>query len=46
TEQHLGQGFSTQFATAASTAVVPIPAAIWLFGSGMLGLLTFARRRK
>jgi len=46
TEQHLGQGFSTQFATAASTAVVPISAAIWLFGSGMLGLLTFARRRK
>ena len=27
-------------------SAVPVPAAVWLFGSGMLGLLGFARRRK
>jgi hypothetical protein len=26
--------------------VVPIPAAVWLFGSGLLGLAALARRRK
>ncbi len=28
-----------------SVSAVPVPAAIWLFGSGMLGLVGFARRR-
>lgn len=28
------------------TSVVPIPAAIWLFGSGLLGLVGIARRKK
>jgi hypothetical protein len=28
------------------TSTVPIPAAIWLFGSGMLGLIGVARRKK
>lgn len=28
------------------TAPVPVPAAIWLFGSGVLGLVGMARRRK
>jgi len=28
------------------TSVVPVPAAIWLFGSGLIGLLGFARRKK
>jgi hypothetical protein len=27
-------------------AVVPLPAAIWLFGSGLLGLVAMARRKK
>ena len=26
--------------------VVPVPAAVWLFGSGMLGLVGLARRKK
>ncbi len=30
----------------ASFSVVPIPAAAWLFGSGLLGLIGLARRRK
>jgi hypothetical protein len=28
------------------TAPVPVPAAVWLFGSGLLGLIGVARRRK
>ena len=32
--------------TTASPAVVPVPAAVWLFGSGMLGLIGVARRNK
>ena len=27
-------------------AVVPVPAAVWLFGSGLLGLVGIARRKK
>jgi hypothetical protein len=26
--------------------VVPVPAAVWLFGSGLLGLVGIARRKK
>jgi hypothetical protein len=29
-----------------ATHVVPVPAAVWLFGSGLLGLLGIARRKK
>lgn len=28
------------------TTVVPVPAAVWLFGSGLLGLIGMARRKK
>ena len=30
----------------ASFTVVPVPAAVWLFGSGLLGLVAIARRKK
>jgi len=39
------QFFNANF-NANLTAVVPVPAAAWLFGSGLLGLLGVARRRK
>jgi len=29
-----------------TTSVVPVPAAAWLFGSGLLGLVGVARRKK
>ena len=29
-----------------NSAVVPIPAAVWLFGSGLMGLVGVARRKK
>ena len=29
-----------------NTAVVPVPAAVWLFGSGLIGLVGVARRKK
>ena len=31
---------------AVSVAAVPIPASVWLFGSGLLGLIGIARRRR
>lgn len=38
------EGFSPEFAGTAT--VVPVPAAVWLFGSGLLGLVGIARRKK
>jgi hypothetical protein len=29
-----------------SLTAVPVPAAVWLFGSGLIGLIGIARRRK
>ena len=46
-------GFSIQSANGTvtstdiiNTAVVPVPAAVWLFGAGLLGLVGIARRKK
>lgn len=39
--------FTTLTVTAVTdTSVIPVPAAVWLFGSGLLGLVGVARRRK
>ncbi|VAW73427.1 hypothetical protein MNBD_GAMMA10-100, partial [hydrothermal vent metagenome] len=46
TEQHLGEGFSTNFIVGGGVSAVPVPGAVWLFGSGLLGLLVAARRRR
>jgi len=29
-----------------SASAVPVPAAVWLFGSGLIGLIGVARRKK
>ncbi|GMQ88171.1 MAG: hypothetical protein BMS9Abin08_1398 [Gammaproteobacteria bacterium] len=34
------------FALAGTLVAVPVPAAVWLFGSGLLGLVGVARRKK
>ncbi len=44
-----GQAFEygyTESTQTVSAAVVPIPAAVWLFGSGLLGLVGIARHKK
>jgi len=38
--------FGVQEAWYADIATVPLPAAVWLFGSGLLGLVGIARRKK
>jgi len=40
------EGWVAQFALQGSFAPVPIPAAVWLFGSGLIGLVSMARRKK
>lgn len=39
-------GTVLNFSGTGSAAVVPVPAAAWLFGSGLLGLAGMARRRR
>jgi len=39
------QGYSL-FLEGAIVSTVPAPAAVWLFGSGLIGLVSFARRKK
>jgi hypothetical protein len=34
------------FFPTATAQVIPVPAAVWLFGSGLLGLIGIARRKK
>lgn len=38
--------FKSWHNTASGTAVIPVPAAAWLFGSGLVGLIGFAKRSK
>jgi hypothetical protein len=40
------QDWGVAFNTPGSWSVVPVPAAVWLFGSGLLGLVGVARRKK
>jgi hypothetical protein len=42
----LTAGDKANFTTSFEVVPVPIPAAVWLFGSGLLGLGAFARRRQ
>ena len=49
TDKVSGQSFEYGYAVSTQTvsaAVVPIPAAMWLFGSGLLGLVGIARYKK
>lgn len=43
-EQDIANG--TMHAATLDVSYVPIPAAVWLFGSGLLGLVAVARRKK
>lgn len=38
--------FSTTMGASADVGVIPVPAAIWLFGSGLIGLLGFGRHAR
>jgi hypothetical protein len=37
---------SSTYATFTQTSAVPVPAAVWLFGSGLFGLIGMARRKR
>lgn len=39
-------GVAKVYITAVDTSPVPVPPAVWLFGSGLLGLVGIARRRQ
>ena len=38
--------YAVPFSLVIQTSAVPIPAAVWLFGSGLIGLIGVARRKK
>ena len=40
------QGVAYQLHLTGTVAAIPVPAAVWLFGSGLLGLVGVARRKK
>lgn len=42
---YIANGFSLDFGATPILATVPLPAAAWLFGSGLLGLIGVARRK-
>jgi hypothetical protein len=46
TVANIGDRFEAQAVTVWDPSVVPVPTAAWLFGSGLVGLAGFARRRK
>jgi len=44
--QIYGDGYDAAPSFVGTTAVIPVPAAVWLFGSGLIGLVGVARRKK
>ncbi|MEN8130922.1 MAG: hypothetical protein ABFS45_12165 [Pseudomonadota bacterium] len=42
----LADEFQIQFSPSFENVVIPLPPAVWLFGSGLLGLVGIARQRK
>lgn len=40
------EGVDLAFRTYVDTTVIPVPAAVWLFGTALIGLVGFGRRRK
>jgi hypothetical protein len=47
TDEATGQSFEYEYAESTPTlTALPIPPAVWLFGSGLLGLVGIARREK
>jgi hypothetical protein len=40
------QGSISNFAIYGTASPIPVPTAIWLFGTGLLGLIGFSKRRK
>ena len=45
-EVFFSNGISDVFTFDATPTVIPVPAAVWLFGSGLIGLAGIARRKK
>jgi hypothetical protein len=42
----VGGNYDSALSLVGTTAVIPVPAAVWLFGSGLLGLVGVVRRKK